>query len=294
MAVEQLLDVHLVLEIVVRLPVAPDHSAVEDFRRLHDHRQKAERALPVEEEVPRVVRGKVRREVCDARQALLAGLVLDRVPLEALAVVRLLPEAELREIDVGLERCELERLGVAGVADALCGLRVYADVEMLREVRVARRLSAHVEVVFDVALRVVDVRYDDALERERLSLARGRELAEYAGVALFGMLDLAARLHDVVYREDAAALARLSEFYLEPREEVARAERAQLVAVYRQHAVLDRGLFAEAHGTDVYIVYFKGFRHVSTPFGETPPRTPAQRQRRELSERHILLCGFIV
>ena len=180
-------------------------------------------------------------KVCDARQTFLAGLVFDGVPLEALAVVGLLPEAELREVDVGLERGELERLGVAGVADALCGLRVYADVEMLREVRVARRLSAHVEVVFDVALRVVDVGDDDALERERLALARRRELAEYAGVALLGMLDLAARLHDVVYREYAAALAGSGELYVEPREEVARAERAQLVAVYRQHAVLERG-----------------------------------------------------
>ena len=115
---------------------------------------------------------------------------------------------------------------------------------------------------------------DDALERERLPLARGRELAEYAGVALFGMLDLAARLHNVVYREDAAALARLCELYLEPREEVARAECAQLVAVYRQHAVLKRRFVAETHGTYVDIVYFKRFSHDFTPFGDNAAPGP--------------------
>ena len=162
---------------------------------------------------------------------------------------------------VNRERSVLQRLGIACIGHTFAGRCIYADMEMPGEIAVLCRFSSHVKIVFDVALRIINVRYNNALQCDGLSFSGRSKLTPYPRIALLWMIRFAAGLHNIVNTEYAAAFAGLCQLYIQRTEQLACSNINKLLFINGQHTILQRCLFAELYIFYADIINFKPLTH---------------------------------
>ena len=184
-----------------------------------------------------------------------------RTELVRFRLVRGFADAEFCQTDVDRQGRVFQRFRIAQVADPFRRFGVQDHVEVARKVRVPGALSAHVKIVFDVALGVVNVGNDHALERHRASLAHGGEFPPNAGIRRLGRVRFAPGLHNVVDAEDAAVFAGTGQFDVQLSEQLAARHIQQFLFVDGQDAVIERRSVPELHVFNVDVINLQSLAH---------------------------------